>query len=59
MSTNHDRGKPMEKPRPPDPQLPDPPEPRKSMEIRASDANMPDPPPPMLSCEEVPDSDAL
>jgi hypothetical protein len=41
----------------PDPRLPDPPEPRKSMEIRAADVNMPEPPPPMLSEEAVPDDD--
>jgi hypothetical protein len=38
-------------------ELPDPPEPRKSMELRAPDANMPDPPPPMLSSEEAPDDE--
>jgi hypothetical protein len=53
-----DNSKPIEKPKQqPDPQLPDPPEPRKSMEIRASEANMPSPPPPMLSWEEVPNRD--
>jgi hypothetical protein len=54
MSANDDKAKPAAEP-PPEPQLPDPPDPRKSMEIRALDFNLPEPPPPMLSWEEVPD----
>lgn len=60
MNANDDNDQPTGDPEPLEPQLPDPPEPRKSMEIRALDINMPDPPPPMLSWEEVTvDNDAV
>jgi hypothetical protein len=59
MNADNDQGKPVKNPAqlPPEPQLPNPPEPRKSMEIRASEGNIPEPPPPMLSWEEAPDRD--